>query len=115
MTSFIGFDCPCGAEVSVPQTTFESGGSARCRACGAEFLFEEEDPAFSGGDFFPDDAASGFASPGPGKDPAVGDPALQCPACGGQSQVVYRGPRGRDRPIPPETLAKIRKHFKRKA
>lgn len=97
MASFIELDCPCGARVPIPEAAFEGGGSAHCRACGAEFLFEEEDAAFSEGDFFPDDAAGEFAAPSPKVGPATADPALQCPTCGGQAEVVYRGPRGRDR------------------
>jgi hypothetical protein len=97
MASFIELDCVCGATVRVPETAFGSAEGASCRRCGAEFLFETGDAASSGGDFSPEGAGVGRGGPSCGNDPCIADPALQCPTCGGQTEVVYCGPGGRDR------------------
>ena len=72
----IWFECVCGV-----QNEAEPGaeGWVRCGACGAELDF------------------GGVLDPAGANDPAIPDPKLDCPSCGGRAEVVQRDPQGRDR------------------
>lgn len=92
MVALIELACECGAKHRIPADQVAAGRVPPCRACGGPLHPPTAETAP------PTDAA---AADSPKPEVVRSEPAealsLCCPNCGGECEVVYRGPKGRDR------------------
>lgn len=86
-SDLVEFECVCGAPAKLPVA--ELGSHFHCDRCGVEMPIvggaSASEPWIS-------EPASDAAAPGD-----ADSTLLRCPACGGQAEITYQGPQGRDR------------------